>query len=63
MKRAVSKSPRVSICGTCRGTGKIENFTHPEGRMKCPQCEGSGRVIVSCEMMVDIRPYRDGDEL
>lgn len=24
----------------------------------CPQCEGSGRVMVSCKMELQIKPYR-----
>ena len=27
--------------------------------MKCPNCEGSGRVLVSCEMKLHIRPYKE----
>lgn len=63
MNKPVIKPPRVAICRTCSGTGMIENFTQPDGRMTCPQCEGSGRVVVSCKMMVDIRPYQEGEEL
>lgn len=25
----------------------------------CPQCEGSGRVRVSCKMELDIKPYKE----
>ena len=32
----------------------------PGGLMeRCPQCQGSGRVIVNAVIMVDIRPYDD----
>ena len=27
----------------------------------CPQCGGSGRVLVSCKMELDIRPYSRND--
>ena len=61
MIRQVEKPPRVAICKTCNGTGRIEDW---EGRREpCPTCEGSGRVVVSCKMMLDLRPYREGDEL
>lgn len=26
---------------------------------KCPNCDGSGRVLVSCEMKLHIRPYKE----
>lgn len=57
MKREVRKAPKVTICRKCRGTGEIADDMPLETRC-CPQCEGSGRVTVSCEMTVDIRPYR-----
>ena len=46
----------------CRGTGKILSgrFFHKEET--CPQCEGSGRVTVGCEMTLDIRPYKPREE-
>lgn len=63
MTKQVTKQPHVSICRTCSGTGMIESFNHPDGRMTCPQCEGSGRLVVSCQMTVDIRPYKEGETL
>lgn len=62
MKRAISKPPRVSICSSCRGTGKMVDYIH-DAQMTCPQCCGSGRVVVSCEMVVDVRPYKEGETL
>lgn len=59
MKRTVEKPERVALCRRCHGSG-IE-ARHPldlvEGKV-CPQCGGSGRVIVSCKMELDIKPYR-----
>lgn len=56
MKRAITRPPKVALCRRCKGTGI---HTGAEGeRRTCPQCEGSGRVTVSCEMTLDIRPYK-----
>lgn len=55
MKKEISKQPKVALCRKCRGLGRVKNAN---GDMCCcTQCEGSGRVIVSCEMTVDISPY------
>ena len=51
MIHEVEKSPKISLCRTCRGTGKIKTCV-------CPQCEGSGRGTVSAKMTLDIRPYK-----
>lgn len=53
MKTEVNRPPRVAICQDCRGTGES-----PLGAGICPQCEGSGRVIVSSVTTLKIRPYR-----
>lgn len=50
MKTTTTKAPKVALCRMCHGTGR-------KGEDICPQCEGSGRVTVSCEMTLDIRPY------
>lgn len=63
MIRQIEKPPRVAICKTCSGTGQIENWAACGSREQCPTCEGSGRVVVSCKMMLDLRPYREGDVL
>lgn len=59
MKRKISRPPKVALCRECKGTGQVytdySTFNVPKC---CPQCEGSGRVTVSCEMELDIRPYR-----
>lgn len=58
MKKAITRPPKVALCRMCKGTGIVA--TEPPKRYPdlCPQCEGSGRVTVSCEMTLDIRPYR-----
>ncbi len=58
MKQEVKKDPKVSLCRKCHGTGKIVSGRFIRKTETCPQCEGSGRVTVSCEMTLDIRPYK-----
>lgn len=65
MKREIKRPPKVALCRVCKGTGHIDEPPQ-EGygpqrtpaQIACPQCEGSGRVTVSCEMTLDIRPYK-----
>lgn len=47
----------MALCQVCRGTGYVAG-DEPGERCRCLQCEGSGRVTVSCEMTLDIRPYK-----
>ena len=60
MKKTVKKSPHVTLCRQCGGTGYIPSSD--TGRVVCPQCEGSGRVTVSGEMTLDIRAYKPKQE-
>jgi DnaJ-class molecular chaperone len=59
MIKTVTKPEKIALCRTCYGTGKTSKFCIPK---KCPDCEGSGRVYVSCKMTVNVRPYRDKQE-
>lgn len=56
MKQQITKPPRVALCRVCNGAGRVRGEEEGEYHT-CLQCEGSGRVTVSCEMTVDIRPY------
>lgn len=74
MKKKVTKAPKVALCRECHGTGYVianpekgkglktilRSFDVPEkGKpVVCTQCEGSGRVTVSAEIELDIRPYK-----
>lgn len=65
MKREITRLPKVALCRVCKGTGQMKKPPQdghgPERTVSyitCPQCEGSGRVTVSCEMTLDIRPYK-----
>lgn len=57
MKREISRPPKVALCRVCKGTGRVAGDEEGEFHT-CLQCEGSGRVTVSCEMTLDIRPYK-----
>nr|DAY06860.1 MAG TPA: antitermination protein [Caudoviricetes sp.] len=60
MIQEVSKSPKIALCRKCRGIGYYRHIeTDCSSSVRpCPQCEGSGRVLVSCKMHLDIRPYK-----
>ena len=56
MIKNVRKEPKVTVCRRCGGDGHI--LGKDGQRHICPQCEGSGRCVVSCEMMVNIEPFK-----
>ena len=56
MKKEVTKPEKVALCRVCHGTGILTKHGQVE---ICPQCEGSGRVLVSCTMTLDIRAYKN----
>lgn len=59
MKLEVRKDPKVALCRKCHGTGLFPDKKDDAIIMKqCPQCEGSGRVMVSAVIEYDIRPYK-----
>lgn len=53
--RKVIKPEKIALCRSCHGRGTVPNGGIS---LKCPNCAGSGRVLVSCEMLVHIRPYK-----
>lgn len=57
MKREIERTPKIAICRICKGTGRVAGDKDSESHT-CLQCEGSGRVTVSCQMTLDIRPYK-----
>ena len=64
MIREVTKVPKVALCRECHGTGyRRTDAEGTPGHTRCPQCEGSGRVLVSCKMTLDIRPYKSKQSL
>lgn len=58
MKKEITRPPKIALCRMCKGTGILAAEVPERHPYRCPQCEGSGRVTVSCEMTLDIRPYR-----
>ena len=67
LARTVTKPEKVALCRECHGTGKVTKLgfipeqSSPTRSLsrKCPNCDGSGRVLVSCEMKLHIRPYKE----
>ena len=63
MKKEVRKKPKLALCRLCHGTGMVVTAGLSGCKVDaCPQCGGSGRVTVSCEMTLDIRPYKPKGE-
>lgn len=59
MIREVSKPPKVALCRECHGTGfQKASIDGTQTRVRCSQCEGSGRVTVSAVIEYDLRPYK-----
>lgn len=58
MKKEITRPPKIALCRMCKGTGILAAEAPERHPYRCPQCEGSGRVTVSCEMTLDIKPYR-----
>lgn len=58
MKKTIRKTPKVTLCRECGGTGYIDG----DNPVRCPQCEGSGRVTVSGVMELDIRAFKPKHE-
>lgn len=70
----VEKDRKVALCRVCGGTGVVCRTERPVGlvgrvlngrttrtlRETCPQCEGSGRVWVSCVSDVTVETYAPG---
>lgn len=62
MKRVLEKPERIAICRRCYGTGRLAETPQANRNnhdATCPQCGGSGRVIVSCRMDLEIHPFPD----
>ena len=50
LKREKKIPPHIVACKVCEGKGEKDGTT-------CPQCKGSGRVIVSCEVTTYVSAY------
>ena len=55
MRKEVTKPEKVALCRECHGTGTVTKLGISR---KCPNCDGSGRVLVRCVMTLEIRPYK-----
>ena len=49
-KREKTIPPHIVVCKVCEGIGT-------KNGMVCPQCKGSGWVIVSCEITTYVSAY------
>ncbi len=58
MKQTLSKAPKVALCRRCGGKGYVLGKETDHEPVLCSQCLGSGRVMVSAEIVYDIRPYK-----
>lgn len=47
----------MAVCQKCHGTGKVYGLIKSKAKM-CPQCEGSGRVVVTSRTELEIEPYK-----
>ncbi len=57
------KHPKITLCTTCRGTGvltRLDEFEKNEISETCPDCKGSGRVVVSGIIEFTVQPYIPG---
>jgi DnaJ-class molecular chaperone len=59
MSKEIVKPEKVALCRECHGTGKIKSGRIVKRTEPCPQCLGSGRVLVSCKMTLELRPYKE----
>ena len=50
LKREKTIPPHIVVCKVCEGKGRKEGAI-------CPQCKGTGRVIVSCEVTTYVSAY------
>lgn len=62
MRRNVTKSPKIALCRVCHGTGHVPASIPGFEPAVCTQCGGSGRVTVSANIELDIRPYKPKKE-
>ena len=54
---------KICLCRKCSGTGIITTYEPRDVRLlnphrqQCPQCRGTGRVVVSGEKILNVEPY------
>lgn len=47
-------NPVVEVCGECKGAGKIND---EYGTFECDVCNGTGRVVKTKTVIIDVKPY------
>lgn len=56
--KVYNPQPRVEICRNCHGLGLTDEsslFRREKGR--CPVCNGTGRVVKTITLAIEVRPY------
>lgn len=56
-ERVYTPQPRVEICRNCHGTGRTDENSLFRSKDRCPVCNGSGRVIKTITLTIDVKPY------
>lgn len=57
--RNYTPQQRVEICRNCHGTGMADTGSLFRSRKgSCPVCNGSGRVIKTKTVIINIKPYK-----
>ncbi len=60
------KHPKITICRRCAGTGVYQHLDADEREEVsevCPDCQGSGRLVVSGVSEFTVQPYVPGTML
>ncbi len=47
-------TPVIEVCGECMGTGKESGML---GSRRCALCNGSGRIVKTKKVIIDIKPF------
>ena len=56
--------PEIYLCDKCNGKGTVIkhhklDILHQDGTIEvCPDCEGSGRVVISTEIIITTKPFK-----
>lgn len=47
--------PIIEVCGECAGVGLVKGVF---GDRECALCKGTGRIIKTKTVIIDIKPYK-----
>ena len=66
MEQTTHYHEKICLCKKCKGAGEITFFAEKDYqeryplKKKCPQCNGTGRVVVSGKRVLNVVPYEPG---